>query len=152
MTGNKDGVLSGIPVAPGAFSIVIKYRSGVFSGSSEVILKVLEDYRNKDFIVKSTATKVGLVIEYPKNQIFKVGQAVKIPFFVKNSVGRLVWSFIGLPTESREAHWKAQSMEQLKMQATTTTSKLNAPMEKENPPKPLSLSTFNPKPHKPVIF
>ena len=98
LTGNKDGVLSGIPVAPGAFSIVIKYRSGPASGSSEIILKVLEDYRNKDFIVKSTATKVGLVIEYPENLIFRVGQAVKIPFVAKNSVGRLVWSFIGLPT------------------------------------------------------
>jgi hypothetical protein len=61
-------------------------------------LKVLEDYRNKDFIVKSTATKVGLVIEYPENLIFKVGQAVKIPFVAKNGVGRLVWSFIGLPS------------------------------------------------------
>ena len=98
LTSNKDGVLSGIPVAPGAFSIVIKYRSGAFSGSSEVILRVLEDYRNQDFIVKSTATKVGLVIEYPENLIFRVDQAVRIPFVAKNSVGRLVWSFIGLPT------------------------------------------------------
>jgi hypothetical protein len=33
LTGNKDGVLSGIPNAPGAFSIAIKYRSGTVSGS-----------------------------------------------------------------------------------------------------------------------
>jgi hypothetical protein len=58
---------------------------------------VLEDYRNKDFIVKSTATKVGLVIEYPENLIFRAGQPVKIPFAAKNSFGRLIWSFIGLP-------------------------------------------------------
>jgi hypothetical protein len=63
-----------------------------------VILKVLEDYRNMDFIVKSTQTKIGLVIEYPENLIFRAGQAVKIPFIAKNAVGGLIWSFQGLPT------------------------------------------------------
>jgi hypothetical protein len=33
LTGSKDGVLSGIPLVPGAFSIVIKYRAGTESGS-----------------------------------------------------------------------------------------------------------------------
>jgi hypothetical protein len=49
LAGNKDGVLSGILVAPRAFSIIMKYRSGAVLGSYEVILEVLEDYRNKDF-------------------------------------------------------------------------------------------------------
>lgn len=61
-------------------------------------MKVLEDYRNKDFFVKSTVTRIGLFIEYPENLIFKAGQAVKIPFVAKNGVGKLVWSFIGLPS------------------------------------------------------
>jgi len=61
-------------------------------------LRVLEDYRNKDFIVKSTQTKVGLVIEYPDNLIFRAGQSIQLPFTAKNSVGKLIWSFIGLPS------------------------------------------------------
>jgi len=64
-------------------------------------LKVLEDYRNKDFIVKSTQTKVGLVIEYPENLIFKAGQILKLAFTAKNAVGGLIWSFVGLPTGIR---------------------------------------------------
>lgn len=41
LNGNNNGVLSGVPLIPGAFSIVVKYRSGASSGSREVILRVL---------------------------------------------------------------------------------------------------------------
>ncbi len=54
LNGKSDGVISGIPLVAGSFSVLIKYRAGAESGSKEVILKVLEDYRNKEFVVKST--------------------------------------------------------------------------------------------------
>lgn len=98
LTGSADGLLSGIPSVEGSFSIVIKYRSGEQSGQREVILKVQPDYRNVDSIVSATRTAIGLVIEYPGNLIFRVGQSFKIPFVVKNAVGPLVWVFRGLPS------------------------------------------------------
>ena len=33
LSGNSEGVLSGIPLIPGSFAIVIKYRAGANSGS-----------------------------------------------------------------------------------------------------------------------
>lgn len=47
LSGNSNGVISGTPLTAGSFSVLIKYMSGSESGSKEVILKVLEDYRNK---------------------------------------------------------------------------------------------------------
>jgi len=32
ISGSSDGVLSGIPLVPGSFSIIIKYRAGAQSG------------------------------------------------------------------------------------------------------------------------
>lgn len=38
-----------------------------------------------------------MVIEYPDNLIFRVGQTVNLAFTAKNAVGKLIWSFSGLP-------------------------------------------------------
>lgn len=98
LSGTSDGLISGIPSVAGSITIIIKYKSGEQSGQSQVILKVQPDYRNTDSIVSATQTAVGLVIEYPGNLIFRVGESIRIPFTVKTSAGSLVWVFRGLPT------------------------------------------------------
>jgi len=42
-----------------------------------------------------------LVIEYPDNLIFRAGQSLQLEFTAKNAVGKLIWSFAGLPSGIR---------------------------------------------------
>lgn len=42
-----------------------------------------------------------MVIEYPDNLIFRAGQSVQLAFTAKNAVGKLIWSFVGLPSGIR---------------------------------------------------
>src|SRR5690606_4088380 len=46
----------------------------------------------------STLTNIGLVIEYPNNLIFRIGQTIKIQFTAKNVQGNLIWAFHNLPS------------------------------------------------------
>ena len=95
ISGTTDGVLSGIPTECGSFSITINYKSGNVSGSNNAILKVLTS--SKTGTNASVQVVGGLAIDAPKNLIFVVGQPINLNFPAKNSKGKLVWVFNGLP-------------------------------------------------------
>jgi hypothetical protein len=94
--GTSEGVISGVAASAGSYSIVVNYASGEESGSKQAILKVLPDYR-KTHTVQVVQTSIGLVIEYPDNLIFRVGQSIRLQLSATHGQGPYVWGFHELP-------------------------------------------------------
>ena len=74
----SDGTISGVPAQVGSHSIKLVYTAGEQKGEHEFILRILENTSQENSIVASTHTAVGLVISFPDNLIFRVGQKISL--------------------------------------------------------------------------
>lgn len=81
----------------GSFSVKLEYTAGDNSGQHEFILSVLENSSLKNSIVAATHTALGLVISFPDNLIFRVGQKITIKLQASQGVEPYVWAFLNLP-------------------------------------------------------
>lgn len=90
-------MVSGVAPEAGSYAVVINYRAGDKSGSKSAIIKVLPDRSKTEFIVQASVTTIGLVIEYPGNLIFRVGQSFRIELVAAQGKGPYVWGFHDLP-------------------------------------------------------
>jgi hypothetical protein len=57
----------------------------------------LENTSIKNSIVSATSTALGLVISFPDNLIFRVGQKITFKLKAAQGVEPYVWAFLNLP-------------------------------------------------------
>lgn len=76
----SDGSVSGVPTQMGSFEVRLVYAAGEETGEKVFLLKVLEDVASgrKNQSVKVAQVAKGLVIGYPENLGFRVGEKIQL--------------------------------------------------------------------------